>query len=917
MEDINVFEHIYFRIAGESFSKFDNNRIAYSESLKKILLLIELENRKINIKSNLCTVIFEYIKKTTVLEQKNILLNFKRDIYNERNTSPKKLSLLDSILTDDFNENYSQFISIKLEIQSCFSEIQSKYNLVCCCDLELIKNVCRSNNFQNGLLLASPILLKFAKDITRETSNISDHVLLGLWKYLTRTIAKTSPFSTFTNINLATASSNIQVPFEIIKVSNNIYSYINYNNYILENIFVLMKNNTDIVKYIDVELNCTIKKVNSDLFFLSNNNNIESFQTVKNNSIISYIIELFEHKPIFRVGELVTELKNVLNSNYSTDNIYLYLFELSQTGLLNIKYNISGLDGDWVNSLKIFFKSNMDNQNIGSCAILILEKLELCRSEYCNSEVDNRGKIIDEMKELFYDFFNLLKSEMIANSPPNNTKQHLTNYKYIASNSENDNIQLHRLPSIIYNIHSKNLVYEDTSKDIHIKYDYDKINKLIFNANYFFSTFSFACLDKSSKALIYDFYSQNYKYNECVRVLDFYEKFFKTKINFEKNENLDVDYLAGRPFFISATLQKEIMNFIKREEIHDNINLLIDECHISKKFVDNFEYNFKDVILKRDDISYASFIQLFTSNNNEGDRLLGIVNSIFPGKGKMISRFLQLFNKDISNDLMEWNTKKIPAETIYAENIDASFFNANLHPSIMPYEIKIPGGNCRNAKNNINIADLKIKPNLEKKELELFNNSDKKVVIYDLDFIDVSIRSNLFKLLSCFGPNNNYLIKNINHIFNIYFQIRLKIKYNDKIIYVMPRIIFDRCLIIQRKQWHIPIEIIREKIKKISSLDQYIKYIEIQKWRLSLKLPDDVFLSMSYRSRKIEANQNRDDKKPQYINFLSPLSIKLFIRNVNKYNCDYILIEEMLPDPQNLSTIGNDKFAMEALIQWQ
>ena len=81
-------------------------------------------------------------------------------------------------------------------------------------------------------------------------------------------------------------------------------------------------------------------------------------------------------------------------------------------------------------------------------------------------------------------------------------------------------------------------------------------------------------------------------------------------------------------------------------------------------------------------------------------------------------------------------------------------------------------------------------------------------------------------------------------------------------------------------------------------------------------MPDEVFMRVFTVHNNKTANKNRDDYKPQYLNFLSPLSIKLFLRTINKVDDGFISIEEMLPNSIELNEIDNDKYVMETIVQW-
>ena len=91
------------------------------------------------------------------------------------------------------------------------------------------------------------------------------------------------------------------------------------------------------------------------------------------------------------------------------------------------------------------------------------------------------------------------------------------------------------------------------------------------------------------------------------------------------------------------------------------------------------------------------------------------------------------------------------------EGTDASYFNANLHPPLMPYEIWTPGGhNSVKEANQLPITDFCIRYEVESDELCLIHKlSGKQALVFNLGFQTLTSRSELFQLLGTFGVPNN------------------------------------------------------------------------------------------------------------------------------------------------------------------
>lgn len=135
---------------------------------------------------------------------------------------------------------------------------------------------------------------------------------------------------------------------------------------------------------------------------------------------------------------------------------------------------------------------------------------------------------------------------------------------------------------------------------------------------------------------------------------------------------------------------------------------------------------------------------------------------------------------------------------------------------------------------------------------------------------------------------------------------------------VHPRIAYQNQIILQRKTWYIPKELLPGKKADESDWGYFAR---INEWRRSQGMPDEVFTFVNPRGQteNIEPESfnkvTRDDYKPQYMCFKNPLLVKLFQKQINKVP-KVLKIEEMLPNSQQLLKIGRSRHVTEFVIQW-
>jgi hypothetical protein len=141
---------------------------------------------------------------------------------------------------------------------------------------------------------------------------------------------------------------------------------------------------------------------------------------------------------------------------------------------------------------------------------------------------------------------------------------------------------------------------------------------------------------------------------------------------------------------------------------------------------------------------------------------------------------------------------------------------------------------------------------------------------------------------------------------------------NETRIRVRPRIIYEDNLILQRKAWWVPKELLPER----GSQETHWQYfVRVNLWRIKLEIPDEIFVfvypSLQPQQLGDDALRKivRDDYKPQYISFKNPFWVRLFEKLAQKAPT-MMRIEEMLPNSQQLLKIGESQYVTEFVVQW-
>ena len=957
---LQIFPHILTRIAGDTYDKLSS--INFDILNERIDEIIYIRKELFTMRSNLCDSIYNIIPKLNNTSDQNIILNIKRDVFNNRKLTQQKIlnfnSLVNNINGFSIIKSLETYLLKDKELENKILESNLYYDSNINGLRKNLKEILNFKGLKNGLLLSSDSLKKsFEIYLSKEPDDFKKREYLteiSLIKYVSRMYTKTSPFSSFTNLSFANLVDNPQNKTLQVKNTDTpqVFNVIRLNNYLFEFLKVLLFKIPEIFKSFHIVANPSIILKDNAYYFLINSKNLESFQIISEDEAISIILELVqENIKGLQIDDLVNEL---IDNNYidaEKDTIIQYISTLIEIGFLEFNLFVSGIDTDWDIRLIEYI------QDIGSTSELLKELcviLKMLRSlclKYSTSDFSQREEILINMFNTYKDY--CLKLQIAAKIPEN--ERGYTSQILPEKLSETEAIKIDKEPEIeiFRNIQNtkflftkEKLIYEDSKTDLKVDINQESIVNLSYKINQLINTLSFTDVYIPEKNKMKQFFKASYGELSSISVLKFYEDYYRefkipesNELKKRSKENMisinDSISKEQSKFSVkeNVSMRNLIFNFSKvfRENIINKIDSETNEINIS---VDNIleakkGLKFNETIKKS---SVAIFAQLIEKNTNSNTNTTletnhkWVINFLTPGFGKMFSRFLHLFDDKITEDIKEWNKLGIE-NTLLVENCDASVFNANIHPPLLDYEICIPGAESNKASNlkQMLIKDISIYLDEFTDELKLKeNNSGKEIKIFDLGFQGKAGRSNLFQLLDNFSifkyPNYGILTNEINQI---YYE---REKENGQKLIVLPRILFEEIIILQRKAWIISKVIIPLKNPKETNSEYFLK---INEWRKSIELPDEVFIHLTNQyhfDNKSEAEMtgenipkksklSRDDYKPQFIDFRNPFLINLFYKSIEKIEYS-IKIIEMLPSSNDLVKVTENKYVTEFIIQY-
>ncbi|MCY0971131.1 lantibiotic dehydratase [Chryseobacterium wangxinyae] len=333
--------------------------------------IFDLKKKFNNYKNEVLELLHNYNQTITEKKINNAIQNLRRDIFNQRIVKEKDLAHLNTDITD--------FVKKLFEIQ--FTINQKIKNFTCTFDKSLdskqkeLLKIFNHPYIQNGLLLSSHDLLKSSvKNIYNRKKQIQ--LETTILKYVTRTIFKPTPYSSFTTVNIVSIENVADISHILPK--KEITSYVRLNNYIYRVFIEEILCREEIYKNLSVELNETFIQDNETKIakVLINKNNLDYFYYFNMSDFIAEVVVFLTSKKHIKYCDLL-----IAFNMYSHEEVSAYINKLIEIGLIKFIYPVSGISENWVVKLIDWLKK-IDYNTGGVQMIALLSKLEQLRGSY-------------------------------------------------------------------------------------------------------------------------------------------------------------------------------------------------------------------------------------------------------------------------------------------------------------------------------------------------------------------------------------------------------------------------------------------------------------------------------------------------------------------------------------------------------
>ena len=230
---IEVFPYVLYRIGGDSFDHFKDER---EDALRANYEAFERRNVEVRkAKLGLNDDLFHFIKSIDNPQSQNIIQNIRRDLYNNRQIKTAGFEDVMHVLSDDLKRRMLTLKEKEDELEKFRSDLALSYEQAYWNYKKHLTKNSINGAFKNGLVFSSKSLLRQIDFYNNsEKANKKDiQTEKSILKYLSRIYCKTSPYSTFTNLSIACLLEETDGLIDITRADGPVKSVVRLNSFIL------------------------------------------------------------------------------------------------------------------------------------------------------------------------------------------------------------------------------------------------------------------------------------------------------------------------------------------------------------------------------------------------------------------------------------------------------------------------------------------------------------------------------------------------------------------------------------------------------------------------------------------------------------------------------------------------------------
>jgi len=751
------------------------------------------------------------------------------------------------------------------------------------------------------LVLSSDVLLEqLRRYLTHDPRSLSAKDLdveRSLLKYLPRMHAKTSPFSLFCHLALGTFDDTAAAGVDDVSLSAR-RSEVRLNNALWLILRPLIMGIPAIASGLRVRANPTIALSEAGFRFLINVNNLESFQLLPPLEGLEEIALLARDVP--PMSELLERVAASGVVDGSADEVRPFVERLIDHGFLEFELGVSASDAGWDRALVALLRPMAADCEPAAGIIEVLQEIRTASVHFGSATSEARGAILRECGARFDALRSSLRAA--AGLPPQAEARSFDPSEVTMSAAEP-----------VVHLEYRQFFFEDSALDDRLRFDEQSLRPIAASLARLSSDLTFPVNLSGDRELMRCYFDAKYGTDAAIPLIRFYEDYYRDcKVpEYEASkkktgeERVPLEFPGSGLFNANMARNREAVDGWKRR-LADRLyadGIFGDEIRITPA---DLEAAFADApeLPRSAPASQAAYVQLF---RRDGE-LMAVSNQIISGFGKPMSRFIHLFEPEVTEHQRMFNLAASQQRCRFVELRDGSVHNANLHPQILDYEIASPGAQTSfTPDRQIPISDLLVSAGERRSLLLTRRSNGERIEVMDLGFQAIKGRSPMFRLLITGFDCATHV--NPAPLFNAVAAAWQRHKGSGA---TRPRIVYDGRIVLQRRGWTIAKEALPRRDRAESD---HAYFVRVNEWRAVHEIPPHVFVFIAPNRFTSGKRIRADDYKPQFISFHNWFSIALFERLADRVP-ESVLIEEMLPGISGMLETADGHHPMELILQW-
>ena len=860
--------------------------------------------------------------------QRNVLLGLRRRLHSGRVEAMPQGALSSSVLASCSlspadASSITGHVNALGAIHGQEQELRALHDAAVLTTRRALASLIRDEDFATGILLSSSSLFGrinwYASQSPSQTGSRYERVERGLLRYLTRASGKATPFGRFYSAVMARFELDVgractAQPFLIGSLSRR-SSQALPNKRLLPLIWALATEESDTAIHLPLRWNSTARRDGARLRFLFASGASESFRSIKYTPVVALVETLFTRSGEWTLASLATALATELPSEIDGPQLRAYLRRIVDVGLLIFSHGVEEHAGEWPATLASVFAAIPTS--LSAELVDLLRGVSPQRQDWSDGSVTTRAAALGRIAAAV--------SRLQIGDPAARLK-------------------------------TTPLLFEDTScpAELRLRMTASLRDVMSTFAAYVRLTHCLA-YPRAQQARLRAFFDRRYSDGAAIPLLDFFEDAQR-----ELHATPAPTEVSAAPADTSADAEMPTIPepphvgalSAAMARLHALFGSAWGRCAgagIADIPLAQLEEAIGDVARRRDEaLSIAAFCQVVQDGATASPLLIVGGGRYATGHGRYFSRFLGTLPHGLTRNLLATNVRTSPH--LVAEIALDQCFNGNLHAPLTAAVIEYPGTAAPAGPQSISCLDLVVSQDAhDAHELALHQlSSGRRVQPVELGFLSPHLRPPLYRLLSALAAPSSFSLPLPHSIPRSADSIPTA----SEQVTVRPRFTIAGCIVVARKQWRCG----KSALPRRASREPWSAYfVRVDDWRRQSQIPDSVYVHVAMTTRgappghrgdrtsiaseeeesgaralftdapraNSEADgdidsrregQQSDDRKPQFIDFRSPLLVRLLAR-IAEQAAGTVVFEEVLPDDEQLPRVDDQRFVYEALIQ--